>query len=124
MNNGFEEQYEECTQRSSGFGEKLLYLVIGGGIGATLALLFAPKAGRELRADIAELASKRYDETLTAASELKERGAELYGTVKETRDEVVDVISAGATAIRKEVADDTEKIATIVGDHAKQAFTH
>ncbi|MCU0240070.1 MAG: YtxH domain-containing protein [Pyrinomonadaceae bacterium] len=32
---------------------KLTYLLIGGGIGAILALLFAPKSGQELREDIA-----------------------------------------------------------------------
>ena len=32
---------------------KLTYLLIGGGIGAVIALLFAPKSGTELRGDIA-----------------------------------------------------------------------
>ena len=30
---------------------KLTYLLVGGGIGAVLALLFAPKSGQELRGD-------------------------------------------------------------------------
>ncbi|MBA2495432.1 MAG: YtxH domain-containing protein, partial [Acidobacteria bacterium] len=37
---------------------KLTYLLIGGGIGATLALLFAPKSGQELRGDIADVTRK------------------------------------------------------------------
>jgi len=35
--------------------DRLTYLLIGAGIGATLALLFAPKSGRELRRDIADV---------------------------------------------------------------------
>ena len=37
---------------------KLTYLLIGGGIGALLALLFAPKSGEELRGDIADVTRK------------------------------------------------------------------
>ena len=33
---------------------KLTYLLIGGGIGAVIALLFAPKSGQELRGDLAD----------------------------------------------------------------------
>ena len=37
---------------------KLTYLLVGGGIGAVLALLFAPKSGHELRGDIADVTRK------------------------------------------------------------------
>ncbi|MDQ3747593.1 MAG: YtxH domain-containing protein, partial [Acidobacteriota bacterium] len=37
---------------------KLTYLLVGGGIGAILALLFAPKTGEELRGDIADVTRK------------------------------------------------------------------
>ena len=37
---------------------RLTYLLIGGGIGAIIALLFAPKAGSELRGDIADVTRK------------------------------------------------------------------
>ena len=40
---------------------KLTYLLIGGGIGAVLALLFAPKSGQELRGDIADATRKGID---------------------------------------------------------------
>ena len=40
-------------------GDKLVYFLIGAGIGAVTALLFAPKAGAELRADIADRTRRR-----------------------------------------------------------------
>ena len=45
----------------SGAAEKLTFLLIGAGIGATLALLFAPKSGRELRGDIADYTKRGVD---------------------------------------------------------------
>ena len=40
---------------------RLTYLLIGGGIGAIIALLFAPKSGQELRGDLADATRKGID---------------------------------------------------------------
>lgn len=72
-------------------GGNLVFMLVGCGIGATLALLFAPKSGRELRTDISAITRQGYDETLDLAHELKERSAELYQSVKESADRVYDV---------------------------------
>ena len=45
-------------REESSASTKLTYLLIGGGIGAILALLFAPKSGQELREDIADATRK------------------------------------------------------------------
>src|SRR5688572_22643927 len=45
-----------CCMKASGIGSNLMYLALGGGIGAAIAFLLAPKPGRELRQDIAEAA--------------------------------------------------------------------
>lgn len=60
--------------------EKLTFLLIGAGIGATLALLFAPKSGRELRGDIADYTKKGLDAANEGARVIGERAAEVYGT--------------------------------------------
>lgn len=44
-------------------GIKLSYSLNGGGIGVILALLFAPKAGDELRSDIADATRKGMNKT-------------------------------------------------------------
>ena len=50
-------------QRDSGdsISTRLTYLLIGGGIGAVIALLFAPKSGQELRGDLADATRKGID---------------------------------------------------------------
>jgi gas vesicle protein len=60
--------------------DRLTYLLIGAGIGATVALLFAPKSGRELRGDIADASRKGIDYTTENARRLQERAGELYDT--------------------------------------------
>ena len=50
-------------------GDKVLYLVAGAGIGAILALLFAPKSGRETRELIARTANDGRDFLTNKVSE-------------------------------------------------------
>lgn len=61
-------------------GDKLIYFLIGAGIGAVTALLFAPKAGSELRADIADATKKGLDQARDTSRELSERANEYYQT--------------------------------------------
>ena len=61
-------------------GDKLVYFLIGAGIGAITALLFAPKAGSELRADLADATRKGLDQARDTTRELNERANEAYHT--------------------------------------------
>jgi gas vesicle protein len=62
---------------------RLTYLLIGGGIGAILALLFAPKSGSELRGDIADATRKGIDKSREAASYIGGKAGDYYGTVRD-----------------------------------------
>ena len=119
--NNYEKQESSCTGSSRHLGQKIMYFLIGGGIGAGIALLFAPKRGSELRGDIADMAVKGYDETVATANQLKRRTANYYKAAKETGDEVLNVVVDGASAVKKEVGKDVERIGAIVEDTAKRA---
>src|SRR5882724_10172017 len=69
-----------AENQGSSAAEKLTFLLIGGGIGATLALLFAPKIGRELRGDIADYTKRGVDAAGEQARVIGDRATELYGT--------------------------------------------
>jgi gas vesicle protein len=60
--------------------EKLTFLLIGAGIGATLALLFAPKSGRELREDIADVTRRGIDAAGEGVRRAGDTASELYDT--------------------------------------------
>ena len=88
----------EDYRRDSGesISTRLTYLLIGGGIGAILALLFAPKSGQELRGDIADATRKGIDRSREAAQQLGERAGEYYET---TRDRASDLYSQAAQKV-------------------------
>jgi gas vesicle protein len=99
----------------SSAAEKLTFLLIGAGIGATLALLFAPKAGRELREDIADvtrrgvdLAGDKVRRASESASELYESGrsrvGDLYETARERASKGADAVTDVATRQKDQIA--------------------
>lgn len=114
-----ESRESTCNSFSNGLGQKMMYLLIGGGIGAAVALLFAPKSGVELRGDIADAAVKSYDESIEAADRLKTRTAEYYRSAREKGSEILDIVGARAAAVKEEIGADAEKIVEIVENPVK-----
>jgi gas vesicle protein len=68
------------AQNEGGGGDKLIYFLIGAGIGAITALLFAPKAGSELRSELADATKKGLDYARDTGRDLSERATEYYHT--------------------------------------------
>ena len=82
MGRDYDDRYE------SNVSTKLTYLLIGGGIGAVIALLFAPKSGVELREDIADATRKGIEKSKEAAAQIQERAGEYYEVSKERANEI------------------------------------
>ena len=79
----------EYDREDANVSTKLTYLLIGGGIGAVLALLFAPKSGQELRGDIADATRKGIEKSKETASHLQERAGEYYEVGRERATEYI-----------------------------------
>lgn len=99
--------YDFRRREGSDVGTRLTYLLIGGGIGAILALLFAPKSGQELRGDIADATRKSIDRTRETASQIGSRAGEYYET---TKDRAADLYSS-ATDRAGELVDSARDVA-------------
>ena len=109
MTNSKSAQYGDGNYgSSSGVRNGLLYLLVGGGIGATIALLFAPKPGSELRGEISDITKKKYGETLDLASGLKQKTADLYQTAKEKSEHAFDIAAAKLSRTQDNVEDAVE----------------
>lgn len=67
---------------------KLTYLLVGGGIGAILALLFAPKSGEELRGDIADVTRKGIEKGKETAALVGEKAGDYYEVTREKATEL------------------------------------
>lgn len=69
---------------------KLAYFLVGAGVGAVVALLFAPKSGHELREDIAGATKRGLDYANENVKALGHRATELYETGREKTSGLVD----------------------------------
>ena len=84
----------------------LLPFLVGGVVGAGIALLLAPKAGREIRKDIKEFAGEAKEKV----SSTFEKGKELYqegksaitSAYEEGRAAITSAVEAGKTAYVQE----------------------
>ncbi len=99
--------YEYEREEDTSANTKLTYLLIGGGIGALLALLFAPKSGQELREDIADATKKGIEKGRETAEQIqetageyyevtREKAGELYSNAQETAEELTEKAKAAA----------------------------
>lgn len=72
--------------------------VVGAAVGAGLGVLYAPAAGRRVRADLADKARRGRDEASRLAAELRERG-------RAAADHVVSHAARAAAESREAMAD-------------------
>src|ERR1044071_6364603 len=104
---------------------RLTYLLIGGGIGAILALLFAPKSGQELRGDIAEATPKGIARSREAAQPLGDRAGEYYeatrGRAAELYSQAADRVSEVAQNARDAASRQTGTLTAAI-DAGKKAY--
>jgi len=118
---------QDDYRRDSGdsISTRLTYLLIGGGIGAILALLFAPKSGHELRSDIADATRKGIDRSREAAQQLGDRAGEYYeatrGRAAELYSQAAERVSEVAQGAREAASRQTGTISAAI-DAGKKAY--
>jgi gas vesicle protein len=114
-------------RRDSGdnISTRLTYLLIGGGIGAILALLFAPKSGHELRGDIADATRKGIDRSREAAQQLGDRAGEYYeatrGRASELYSQAAERVGEVAQTARDAASRQTGTLTAAI-DAGKKAY--
>jgi gas vesicle protein len=120
FDNKKQETNEGSCTKGAGIARNLFFLVLGGSIGAAIALLFAPKSGRELRRDISETAGKGYDKVVGTAHQVQEQVGSYYDSAKETGLRALDTASNEVSDLREEIKGDAVKIGGMVGQAAKR----
>jgi gas vesicle protein len=96
MDNLFKED-NTMAENQSGDGDKLVYFLVGASIGAISALLFAPKAGSELRSEIADGTRKGLDYTRETGHEIGQRASAYYQTGVERASDLTTRVKAAAS---------------------------
>ena len=116
----------EYEREETNAATKLTYLLVGGGIGAILALLFAPKSGLELRGDIAEVTRKGIEKSKETAAQLQERAGDYYEVSREKASEFYQTAAEKAgelTEKAKSVAANTANPFSAAIEAGKDAYT-
>lgn len=105
------------SDNNNGAGDKFLFFMAGAGIGAVLALLFAPKSGRETRELLARTATDSRDFLTNKVTEgrqiVEERGRKLGDdfnsfldkskeAVQRQKEQLTAAFEAGKAAYRDE----------------------
>lgn len=108
------------TYKNSNAAKNLSYLLIGGGIGATLALLFAPKSGSELREDISNVATDKLEKTRETVGQLRENVGNYYENVKEKAGNIYNATTEKAGHLADTVKKLPEKAEDLIHEKIEQ----
>ncbi|HTW66943.1 MAG TPA: YtxH domain-containing protein [Bryobacteraceae bacterium] len=77
------------------YSGKVVWFMAGIAIGATVALLYAPASGEQMRRQIARKAQKGADALADSSEDLIERGREMYERGRKLADEAADMFERG-----------------------------
>lgn len=116
----------EYEREETSAATKLTYLIVGGGIGAILALLFAPKSGQELREDIADVTRKGIEKSKEAAAQIQEKAGDYYEVSRDKASEFYQTAADKAgelTEKAKSVAANTANPFSAAIEAGKEAYT-
>ena len=116
----------EYDREEASAATKLTYLLVGGGIGAVLALLFAPKSGHELRGDIADATRKGIEKSKETAAQFQERAGDYYEVSREKASELYQTATEKASELTdkaKSAAATTANPLSAAIEAGKDAYT-
>jgi gas vesicle protein len=92
-------------------GSVLLSFLLGGVVGAGLALLFAPQSGRETRQKIKDLTDDVKDKSTEYVKQAKEKAASVVEDGKEYYDEKKSILKSAVEAGKEAYEKEKEKYA-------------
>jgi gas vesicle protein len=77
------------------YGSKVVWLMAGIAIGATVALLYAPASGEETRRTIVKRTKEGREAITDSGKEMLERGKEMYEKGRKMADDAADMFERG-----------------------------
>jgi gas vesicle protein len=75
-----------------------LGFILGGALGASLAMLFAPESGRRTRERLRDLAADARDKTIDVSDELRDKAEDVLERGREVLKEKKSILSAAVQA--------------------------
>ena len=89
-----------------------LGFILGGVLGASLALLFAPESGRRTRERLRDLAADVRDKTIDMSGEFRDKAEDTIERGREVLEEKKTILSAAVQAGREAVQRERERLSS------------
>ncbi len=80
-------------------GSKVLWFFAGAAVGASIALLFAPAAGEEMRKAIADKTQKGRDAIAESGRDMYDKGREMFDRGRKMADDAADMFERGRNIV-------------------------
>ena len=91
---------DEAEERQDEGGNTLAWFLTGAVIGATVALLYAPKSGQETRRLIADTTQKSRDAVSDSSKDLVEAGRDMFERGRKLVEDAADLFDRGRKLVR------------------------
>jgi len=85
---------------SEDVGVSLGWFLVGVAVGGSIALLYAPRSGKDTRRLIAKKTEEGRDALADTGKEVLERGREMYERAREVADEAADTFDRARRLVR------------------------
>jgi gas vesicle protein len=87
-----------------------LSFILGGALGASLALLFAPESGRRTRERLRDMAADVRDKTVDLSEELRDKAEDAVERSREALEEKKSILSAAVQAGKEALQRERERL--------------
>jgi gas vesicle protein len=89
-----------------------LGFILGGALGASLALLFAPESGRRTRERLRDLAADMRDKTIDLSEDLRDRAEDAVERSREVLEEKKSILSAAVQAGKEAMQRERDRLSS------------
>ena len=89
-----------------------LGFILGGALGASLALLFAPESGRRTRERLRDLAADMRDKTIDVSGELRDKAEDAIERGREVFEEKKTILSAAVQAGKEAMQRERDRLSS------------
>lgn len=89
-----------------------LGFILGGALGASLALLFAPESGRRTRERLRDLAADVRDKTIDLSEDLRDRAEDAMERSREVIEEKKSILSAAVQAGKEAMQRERDRLSS------------
>lgn len=89
-----------------------LGFILGGALGASLAMLFTPESGRRTRERLRDLAADVRDKTIDVSDELRDKAEDVLERSREVLEEKKSILSAAVQAGKEAIQRERDRLSS------------